>query len=344
MKNLMWLVIAVTAISCSGGNSGFKKAKNGTIYKIFAGNSKDSIVKLGSGVAYSMIEHFGDSIGTNSYEKGHQLARVDSTQQLFDYKYVLSKMKVGDSAVVKISVDSIYKRSLDMSKQNDPGFNEKEWKKNVPKFFLQKGKFIEVGMKLLHKFELDPTKPEFKADSLKLTKFIEAQQATATAFQSKKNEKNMAAGKKFLDANKSKAGVITTPSGLQYQVITQGTGAKPTVADEIRCGYIGTTLDGKEFDNSYKRKEPTTFTIGQVIKGWQEILQIMPVGSKYKVWIPGDLAYGEAGNQGIEPGTLLQFEMEVLEIMPKQKAGANQAPQMPAAAQQHGPNDGHNHK
>ena len=120
---------------------------------------------------------------------------------------------------------------------------------------------------------------------------------------------------KFLAENKTKEGVITTESGLQYKVETEGTGAKPTAEDQVKVHYTGTLLDGTKFDSSVDRGEPAVFGVGQVIKGWTEILQIMPVGSKYVIWVPSELAYGEHGTRGIKPNSVLKFEVELLDIV-----------------------------
>ncbi|MBP8760528.1 MAG: FKBP-type peptidyl-prolyl cis-trans isomerase [Parabacteroides sp.] len=123
-------------------------------------------------------------------------------------------------------------------------------------------------------------------------------------------------GDKFLAENKTKEGVITTESGLQYKVVTEGKGVKPTAEDKVKVHYKGTLLDGKVFDSSIERGEPAEFGVGQVIKGWTEGLQLMPVGSKYTFWIPSDLAYGERGaGQDIKPNSVLVFEVELLEIV-----------------------------
>ena len=129
-----------------------------------------------------------------------------------------------------------------------------------------------------------------------------------------KHGANKEAGDKFLAENGKKAGMVTTPSGLQYEVIKAGNGAKPTVNDMVKVHYKGTLLDGKEFDSSYKRNEPATFGVGQVIPGWTEGLQLMPVGSKYKFYIPYNLAYGAQGTPDIPPFSTLTFEVELLEI------------------------------
>ena len=138
------------------------------------------------------------------------------------------------------------------------------------------------------------------------------QQAEAAA----KGKKNLELEKSFLAANAKKAGVVTTASGLQYQVITEGKGAKPKPADRVSVNYAGTLLDGTEFDNSYKRGEPAQFVLDSVVPGWSEALQLMPVGSKYKLWIPAKLGYGETGTPGgpIPPNSALVFEIELLDI------------------------------
>ena len=131
---------------------------------------------------------------------------------------------------------------------------------------------------------------------------------------------NKAAGEKFLAENKEKEGVITLPSGLQYKVIKEGKGAKPTETDRVKVNYRGTLIDGKEFDSSYKRNEPATFRANQVIKGWTEALPMMPVGSKWELYIPSELAYGTRETGGdIKPFSTLIFEVELLEIVKEDK-------------------------
>ena len=125
---------------------------------------------------------------------------------------------------------------------------------------------------------------------------------------------NAAAGEAFLLENRTKEGVMVTDSGLQYMVMTEGDGAKPAATDRVRVHYRGTLLDGTEFDSSYSRGEPATFVLNQVIPGWTEGLQLMPVGSKYKFFIPSDLAYGPNGGRSIEPNATLIFEVELLGI------------------------------
>ncbi len=128
-------------------------------------------------------------------------------------------------------------------------------------------------------------------------------------------EKNKAAGQAFLDENKKKEGVKVTESGLQYEVITAAEGPKPKETDTVKVDYTGTLVDGTEFDSSVKRGEPAIFGVDQVIPGWGEALQLMEVGSKYRVVIPSDLAYGETGAPPvIEPNSVLVFEIDLLAI------------------------------
>ena len=134
--------------------------------------------------------------------------------------------------------------------------------------------------------------------------------------QKEKFEINKKAGEEFLNINKGKAGVVTLPSGLQYQVLQKGEGPKPTASDKVKCHYHGTLINGTVFDSSVQRGEPAVFGVSQVIPGWVEALQLMPVGSKWKLFIPSDLAYGEHGaGEAIEPNSALIFEVELLDIV-----------------------------
>ncbi len=133
---------------------------------------------------------------------------------------------------------------------------------------------------------------------------------------------NKAEGEAFLAGNAKKPGVVVTASGLQYQVLEEGTGSKPTVDDVVNVHYKGTLLDGETFDSSYDRGEPTDLPLQQVVPGWQEGIVLMPVGSKYRFWIPSELGYGEIGTPGgaIGPNAALVFEVELLDIV-KDNAG-----------------------
>ena len=132
-----------------------------------------------------------------------------------------------------------------------------------------------------------------------------------------KSKPNIDACDNFLATNKQKPGVITTSSGLQYEVLTTGSGPKPTLKDTVVCNYKGTFINGNEFDNSYKRGAPAEFPLTNVIRGWTEVLQLMPVGSKYKVYVPYQLGYGPSDYNGIPGGSLLIFEIELMSVKGK---------------------------
>lgn len=136
----------------------------------------------------------------------------------------------------------------------------------------------------------------------------QAERVKAQAEQAKKD------GEAFLAENKKKEGVITLPSGLQYKVYAQGSGPKPSSSDTVTTHYRGTFIDGKEFDSSYRTGGPVSFKVNEVIRGWQEALQLMSVGSKWRLFIPPHLAYGEAGHANIPPNSTLIFDLELLGI------------------------------
>lgn len=134
--------------------------------------------------------------------------------------------------------------------------------------------------------------------------------------QKEKMEINKKAGEEFLHINKGRAGVVELPSGLQYQVLKQGNGAKPSATDKVKCHYHGTLINGTVFDSSVQRGQPAVFGVNQVIPGWVEALQLMPAGSKWRLFIPSNLAYGEHGaGEMIEPNSTLIFDVELLDIV-----------------------------
>lgn len=161
------------------------------------------------------------------------------------------------------------------------------------------------------KHVLSNEKPELSYDEAKQVindYFVKLQQESL--------EINKKAGEEFLAINKGRAGVVTLPSGLQYQILTKGTGAKPTAKDSVKCHYHGTLINGEVFDSSVERGEPAVFGVSQVIRGWVEALQLMEVGSKWRLFIPSDLAYGEQGAGGsIGPNSALIFDVELLDII-----------------------------
>lgn len=137
-----------------------------------------------------------------------------------------------------------------------------------------------------------------------------------TRLQQEVEERNLRAGEAFLAENKKRAGVVTLPSGLQYEVLTEGKGRRPSATDRVQCHYHGTLIDGTMFDSSVQRGTPAVFGVNQVIPGWVEALQLMPEGSRWKLYIPSELAYGKRGAGGsIAPNSALVFEVELIKII-----------------------------
>lgn len=135
-------------------------------------------------------------------------------------------------------------------------------------------------------------------------------------FEAKMNAENVEKGKTFLEENKKKAHIITLPSGLQYEILKEGNGKKPKATDKVKCDYEGTLIDGTLFDSSIKRGEPATFPLNQVIPGWTEALQLMSEGSKWRLYIPANLGYGERGaGEMIPPHSTLIFDVELIEVL-----------------------------
>jgi len=134
-------------------------------------------------------------------------------------------------------------------------------------------------------------------------------------FRSEKLKEEKEAGAKFLSENKAKEGVNELPGGIQYQVLKEGEGKQPKSNSTIKAHYRGSLLNGKEFDSSYKRNQPFTARLTQLIKGWQQVIPLMKEGSIYRLWIPSDLAYGDNGTGGIPGGATLQFDVELIQIL-----------------------------
>jgi FKBP-type peptidyl-prolyl cis-trans isomerase FklB len=163
------------------------------------------------------------------------------------------------------------------------------------------------------------------------TELRKAQQEKAE----KASAANKTEGEAFLAANKAKEGVVTLPSGLQYKILKEGTGPKPAATDTVVCNYKGTLINGTEFDSSYKRGQPATFPVSGVIKGWTEALQLMPIGSKWQLFIPSSLAYGERGTGAdIGPNATLIFEVELMSIQEKPKEPAKEPDKEPPKDQE----------
>lgn len=187
---------------------------------------------------------------------------------------------------------------------------------------------------------LKGVKPKLTAEELNEVnqEFMQKHQATVMAKRAEDAKKNQADGDAFLAKNKAKAGVKTTESGLQYEVVKEGSGPKPKATDTVKVEYVGTKIDGTKFDASADHGGPATFPLNGVIPGWTEGVQLMSVGSKYKFYVPSKLAYGENGPGPIGPNATLIFEVTLLGIEPPAAAGGNaKTPQpvdKPAAAKQ----------
>jgi FKBP-type peptidyl-prolyl cis-trans isomerase len=191
-------------------------------------------------------------------------------------------------------------------------FKKDELKMNLEIF--QKG--IKDGLtgskQILNEEEIKKTMMAFQQ---KMREKKRAERMKRMEERKKQGEVNKEKGKEFLEGNKTKEGIVTLKSGLQYKILKKGTGASPKATDTVKCHYKGTTIDGKEFDSSYKRGEPAIFALNKVIKGWTEGLQLMKEGGKWQFFVPSELAYGERGSgQNIGSNEVLIFEVELLGI------------------------------
>jgi len=179
--------------------------------------------------------------------------------------------------------------------------------------------FQSSGIKALDVDDFVKGLKDVLSDSKPAISYDEAKQVINDFFvklQSEKLEINKKAGEEFLNINKNKAGVVELPSGLQYQILKKGEGDKPKASESVKCHYHGTLINGAVFDSSVERGEPAVFGVSQVIPGWVEALQLMPVGSKWRLFIPSNLAYGERGaGEAIEPNSALVFDVELLDIV-----------------------------
>ncbi len=261
-----------------------------------AGMLTVSIVLLGSTVAQQTAASTpkpapksASTAKTATTAKPHATTAAKSTQPL-----TLATQKDKVSYAIGMSIgQSMKKDALDI----DP---------NILAQGLKDG--IAGSKPLLSEEEAKTVLTEFRTEMAKKTE-AEAQRISET---------NKQAGQQFLAANKTKEGVVTLPSGLQYKVLKEGTGPKPAATDTVVCNYRGTLLNGTEFDSSFKRGEPASFPVDKVIKGWTEALQLMPVGSKWELFVPAELAYGERSPGGeIGPNSTLIFEVDLLSIQGK---------------------------
>jgi FKBP-type peptidyl-prolyl cis-trans isomerase len=217
------------------------------------------------------------------------------------------KAGLGKKMSLKTEVDSAsYAIGVIIAQQNKMGLQQYPGGEQIDKEILAKSFQLFLG-----------------GDSAQMTP-SEANEILGKYFEKmrvKVAQENLEAGNAFLEKNKAKSGVVTTPSGLQYEIIKEGTGPKPDSASTVKVHYHGTTIDGKVFDSSVDRGEPVEFPVTRVIPGWTEALLMMPVGSKWKICLPANIAYGEQGaGANIAPNSALVFEVELLEIKPQEPA------------------------
>ena len=188
-----------------------------------------------------------------------------------------------------------------------------------------KAQNIEIDPKTLAASLADATQGKSEMKDEEIQKAMMKLQENAMKKQQEEGESNKKKSADFLEKNKGAEGIKVTASGLQYSVIKEGDGAIPKKEDNVKCHYVGTLIDGTKFDSSVDRGQPAEFPVGGVIPGWTEALQMMKVGSKYKLFIPPELAYGPAGRPGIPPNSALIFEVELLEIVKAPAASAKPA-------------------
>ncbi|MCI6214054.1 FKBP-type peptidyl-prolyl cis-trans isomerase [Bacteroides heparinolyticus] len=270
---------------------------------------------LASCTAQSPKANLKTDLDSLSYAIG--MARTEGldqylAQQGIDSTQMADFLKGFNEGATKIDKkDAAYMAGLQVgqmvSKQWVEGFNQQIFGGDSTKTISRENLLAGFVAGVLGKGAMDMA----KAQEYMSTQ-MEAIKEKATA---EKYAENKAAGEKFLAENKGKEGVVTTPSGLQYKIITKGDGAIPADTSKVKVNYKGTLIDGTEFESTYKRNEPATFLANQVIKGWTEALTMMPVGSKWELYIPYNLAYGsrETGGQ-IKPFSVLIFELELLGI------------------------------
>lgn len=221
---------------------------------------------------------------------------------------VTKVLKTGGSVKMETELDSFsYSYGLYVSGMTRSTLQQVLPDEVVPVDLFTKG--IEDGMN-----ENNEVMDQMTAQAF-LQSFSAKQQEKMMAKENEKAELNLADGVRYLETNKTREGVTTTASGLQYEVLVKGNGTSPRASDSVTVHYTGTLLDGTVFDSSVERGEPVTFKLDEVISGWTEGLQLMKTGDKFKFYIPSELAYGERGSRSIEPNSALIFEVELLKVV-----------------------------
>lgn len=213
---------------------------------------------------------------------------------------MLCFLSIAARAAVEVKTDK-QKLSYALGAYFSQGIKQQNVELDIPTFLQAVEDSLNKAPLKMNESEIQATLSQYKE------KLATERNAAATT--------NKTAGQKFLETNKTKEGVVTLPSGVEYKILKEGTGAKPKSDSNVKVHYQGTLLDGKVFDSSYERGEPVSLNLSQVIKGWQEVLPLMSVGSKWQVCIPPELAYGERGAGGaIGPNSTLIFDIELIGI------------------------------
>ncbi len=324
MKKIVLFVLlagaAFAGYTIIKSKSGEKKSPFRFSYKVIPGDKKDALtIDTNDLVLVELVQYFNDSLGVNTYVSGQMemMASAVPAEEFLPFSTVLPGLKVGDSIYATQLADSIYTFFRDRTKFQDTtgSFNEFEFKKPVPKFFLQGGNVIRTGIRIVDKFCVDSSKPNYAADLVRyqtVKKKIEDKRVNDQVEGLKKTKKE---GADFLAKNKNEKGVITTASGLQYKIITKGEGTvAPTDTTTVAVEYVGTLLNGTEFDNSKRNGKPVEFRLDGVVKGWTEALKLMRKGSEFKVWLPAELGYCDQANAAIPAGSTLAFIIKLVDI------------------------------
>ncbi len=320
MKNLSLLSLAAVVLLASCGEGKFTEGKNGQKYKIIPGKSGDAL-KVGNIIQFAVVQKFADSIGFNSYENGNEFVLLDTSNNPFDIKPILRKMKVNDSAYIKINVDSVYDFQYKSAQAQNPSIDKKAFDAQVPNFFKKKGSFITLSLKAVKQYTQDTLDKNFKADSTALSNDQRVEDAKRQAYQKKMQEKamkdqkdkdevgNKASKVEFEKLVKEKGATWKkTPSGAYVEIITEGTGELCATGKMAELRYIGSLLkNGTVFDTNVKGAKkgdtlskptlPVQVGAGRMIKGFDEGVTMLRQGTHAKIYVPSELGYG-GQNQG----------------------------------------------
>ncbi len=346
MKKVALFGLIATVLLASCGQGGFTNGKKGLKYKIIAGKEKDSLFKPGDFVQFAQVVKFGDSVVRNSYESGNEFNKIDSIDQPLSITEVIKKMRVGDSAMIKLSCDTIYNMQWEMAKQQN--VTKEQFEQQMPKFITKKGNFISIGIKIVKKYTSDSlAMVDVKAQEPLRQAYQQKMQAKQMEEQTKKDAVGNKASKEAFDkfiAGKS-ATWKKTPSGAYVEIITEGTGEACATGKLAELRYIGrlmsnnnifdTNVKGaKQGDTMSKPTLPVTVNAGGTVKGFDEGIAMLRKGTKAKLYIPAELGYaGQSPSPELPAYSNLIFDIEVVDVknapaQPKGGAGPQQQQQL----------------